>query len=61
VLEIVRAAAVQALASEQDDRFQTANDPGSPSASIADAQAWNEAEVAYWKNVTDGVKIELPE
>jgi hypothetical protein len=32
-----------------------------PSASIEDAQAWNKAEVAYWKKVTDEVKVELPD
>jgi hypothetical protein len=26
-----------------------------------DAQAFNRAEVAYWKKVTDQVKVELPD
>jgi tripartite-type tricarboxylate transporter receptor subunit TctC len=62
VLEIVRAAAVQALASEQvTSAFSQQMIRAVPSASIADAQEWNKAEVAYWKKVTDEVKIELPD
>jgi tripartite-type tricarboxylate transporter receptor subunit TctC len=62
VLEIVREAAVQALASEQvTTAFKQQMIRAVPSASIADAQAWNKAEVAYWKKVTDEVKIELPD
>jgi tripartite-type tricarboxylate transporter receptor subunit TctC len=62
VLEIIRAAAVQALASEQvTTAFKQQMIRAVPSASIADARAWNEAEVAYWKKVTDEVKIELPD
>ena len=62
MLEIVREAAVQALASEQlTTAFKQQMIRAVPSASIADAQAWNKAEVAYWKKVTDEVKIELPD
>jgi tripartite-type tricarboxylate transporter receptor subunit TctC len=62
VLEIVRKAAVQALGSEQvATAFKQQMIRPLPSASIADAQAWNRAEVAYWKKVTDEVKIELPD
>jgi tripartite-type tricarboxylate transporter receptor subunit TctC len=62
VLEIVRAAAVQALASEQvTSAFKQQMIRAVPSASIADAQEWNKAEMAYWKKVTDEVKIELPD
>ena len=62
VLEIVRAAAVQALASEQvTSAFKQQMIRAVPSASIADAREWNKAEVAYWKKVTDEVKIELPD
>ena len=32
-----------------------------PNASIEDAQAWNAIETAYWKKVTDEVKVELPD
>jgi tripartite-type tricarboxylate transporter receptor subunit TctC len=62
VLEIVREAAVQALASEQvTTAFRQQMIRAVPSASLADAQAWNKAEVAYWKKVTDEVKIDLPD
>ena len=53
VLEIVRKAAVQALHSEQvATAFKQQMIRPLPSASIDEAQAWNKAEVAYWK--TDG-------
>jgi len=62
VLEIVREAAVQALASEQvTTAFKQQMISAVPSGSLADAQAWNKAEVAYWKKVTDEVKIDLPD
>src|SRR5262249_26797529 len=62
VLEIVRKAAVQALHSEQvATAFKQQMIRPLPSASIDDAQAWNKAEVAYWKKVTDEVKVELPD
>ena len=62
VLEIVREAAVQALASGQvTTAFRQQMIRAVPSASLADAQAWNKAEVAYWKKVTDQVKIDLPD
>ena len=32
-----------------------------PSASLEDAEAFNRAERAYWKKVTEEVKIELPD
>src|SRR5262249_25651791 len=58
VLEIVRKAAVQALHSEQvATAFKQQMIRPLPSASIDDAQAWNKAEVAYWKKVTDEVKV----
>ena len=62
VLEIVRKAAVQALNSEQvATAFKQQMIRPLPSASIEEAQAWNKAEVAYWKKVTDEVKVELPD
>src|SRR6516164_778227 len=62
VLEIVRKAAVQALNSEQvTTAFKQQMIRALPSASIEEAQAWNKAEVAYWKKVTDEVKVELPD
>jgi tripartite-type tricarboxylate transporter receptor subunit TctC len=32
-----------------------------PNSSLEDAQAFNRAEMAYWKKVTDQVKVELPD
>jgi tripartite-type tricarboxylate transporter receptor subunit TctC len=62
VLEIVRKAAVQALNSEPvTTAFKQQMIRPLPSASIEEAQAWNKAEVAYWKKVTDEVKVELPD
>ena len=62
VLEIVRKAAVQALNSEPvATAFKQQMIRPVPSASSEEAQAWNKAEVAYWKRVTDEVKVELPD
>jgi tripartite-type tricarboxylate transporter receptor subunit TctC len=62
VLEVVRKAAVKALSSEQvGTAFGQQMIRAMPSASIEEAQAWNKAELAYWKKVTDEVKIELPD
>src|SRR5215467_223332 len=62
VLETVRAAAVKALASEQvTSAFKQQMIRAVPSASIADALAFDRAERAYWKKVTDAVKVELPD
>lgn len=32
-----------------------------PNATIADAKAWDVAERAYWKKLTQTVKVEKPE
>jgi len=32
-----------------------------PDASIAAAKAWNANEMAYWKKLTEDVKVERPE
>jgi tripartite-type tricarboxylate transporter receptor subunit TctC len=62
VLEIMRKAAVQALNSDQvATAFKQQMIRAVPSASSEDAQAWDKAEVAYWKKVTDEVKVELPD
>jgi tripartite-type tricarboxylate transporter receptor subunit TctC len=62
VLETVRKAVVQALASEQvATAFKKQMIKVVPSASLEDAQAFNRAEMAYWKKVTDQVKVELPD
>ena len=62
VLETIRAAAVQALDSEPVQiAFRRQMIKPTPSASLADAQAFNRAEMAYWKKVTEQVKVELPD
>jgi len=62
VLEIVRNAAVQALTTGQvTTAFKQQMIRPLPSASFEGAQAWNKAELAYWKKVTDEVKVELPD
>ncbi|TMJ73399.1 MAG: tripartite tricarboxylate transporter substrate binding protein [Alphaproteobacteria bacterium] len=62
VLEVVRQAAVQALGSEQvTTAFKQQMIRAVPNASFEDAQTWNKAELAYWKKVTDEVKVELPD
>src|SRR6266436_4249553 len=62
VLETVRKAAVQALESEAvATAFKKQMIKATPSSSFEDAQAFNRAEMAYWKKVTDQVKVELPD
>ena len=62
VLEILRNAAVQALNSEQvTTAFKQQIIRPLPSASFEEAQAWNKVEMAYWKKLTDEVKVELPD
>ena len=62
MLETVHRAAVQALASEPvQTAFKKQMIKAVPSASLEDAQAFNRAEIAYWKKVTDQVKVELPD
>jgi tripartite-type tricarboxylate transporter receptor subunit TctC len=62
VLEAVRKAAVEALASEPvQTAFKKQMIKALPSASLDDAAAFNRAEAAYWKKVTDQVKVELPD
>jgi tripartite-type tricarboxylate transporter receptor subunit TctC len=62
VLETIRAAAAQALKSEAvTTAFRKQVIKPTPSASLADAQAFSRAEMAYWKKVTEQVKVELPD
>ena len=62
VLETVRKAAAQALNSEPvETAFKKQMIKATPSGSLDDAQAFNRAEVAYWKKVTEQVKVELPD
>jgi tripartite-type tricarboxylate transporter receptor subunit TctC len=62
VLETVRKAAAQALLSEPvETTFKKQMIKATPSGSLEDAQAFNRAEIAYWKKVTEQVKVELPD
>jgi tripartite-type tricarboxylate transporter receptor subunit TctC len=62
VLETVRKAAAQALESEPvQTAFKKQMIKAVPNSSMDDAQAFNRAEMAYWKKVTDQVKVELPD
>ena len=62
VLEIVRKAAVQALQSEAvESTFKKQMIRAWPSASLEDAQAFDRSAAAYWKKVTEDVKVELPD
>ncbi|MFL5105505.1 MAG: Bug family tripartite tricarboxylate transporter substrate binding protein [Xanthobacteraceae bacterium] len=62
VLDMLHKAAVQALNSEPvQAAFKKQMIKTVPNASIDDARAWNTAEFAYWKKVTDEVKVELPD
>jgi len=62
VLETVRKAAVEALGSEPVQMaFKKQMIAATPSKSYEDAQAFNQAEIAYWRKVTEQVKVELPD
>src|SRR5215470_13668438 len=62
VLETVRKAAVQALTSEPvETTFKKQMIKATPSNSLDEALAFDRAERAYWKKVTDAVKVELPD
>ena len=61
-LATVHKAVVQALNSEPvQTAFKRQMIKAVPNASIEDARAWNAAETAYWKKVTEEVKVELPD
>src|SRR5215813_5953232 len=62
VLETLHKGIVQALNSEGvQSTFKKQMIKPVPNASIDEAREWNAAEFAYWKKVTDQVKVELPE
>ena len=62
VLETVFRITTQALRSESvQSAFARQMIKAIPSASLEDAEAFNRAERAYWKKVTEEVKIELPD
>jgi tripartite-type tricarboxylate transporter receptor subunit TctC len=59
VLETLHRQAVQALNSDAvQTTFKKQMIKAIPDTSIADAQAWNQAEAAHWKKITEDVKIE---
>jgi tripartite-type tricarboxylate transporter receptor subunit TctC len=62
VLDTLHKAAVQSLKSEPvQTAFRKQMIKAVPNASIDDARAFDRAEAAYWKKVTDEVKVELPD
>jgi tripartite-type tricarboxylate transporter receptor subunit TctC len=62
VLETVRKAAVQALTSEPvETTFKKQMIKATPSNSLDEALTFDRSERAYWKKVTDAVKVELPD
>jgi tripartite-type tricarboxylate transporter receptor subunit TctC len=62
VLDTLHKAVTQALNSEAvQTAFGRQMIKAVPNASIDDAQAWNAAEVAYWRKLAADVKVELPD
>jgi tripartite-type tricarboxylate transporter receptor subunit TctC len=62
VLATLHKAVVQALNSEPvQATFKRQMIKTVPNASIEEARKWSEAEFAYWKKVTEEVKVELPD
>ena len=62
VLETIHKATVAALKSAPvQEAFKKQMIKAVPDASIAAAKAWNANETAYWKKLTETVKVERPE
>jgi tripartite-type tricarboxylate transporter receptor subunit TctC len=62
VLETIHKATVAALKSAPvQDAFKKQMIKATPDASIAAAKTWNANEMAYWKKLTEDVKVERPE
>jgi tripartite-type tricarboxylate transporter receptor subunit TctC len=62
VLDAIFKAAVQALNSEPvQTSFRKQMIKAVPSASVEEAQAFDRAETAYWKKITEEVRVELPD
>jgi tripartite-type tricarboxylate transporter receptor subunit TctC len=62
VLDTLHKAVVATLNSEPvQSTFRKQMIKTVPNASIEDAQVWNKAEAAYWKKLTEEVKVELPD
>ncbi len=62
VLDTLLKAVVASLKSEPvQTAFQKQLIKAVPNTSLDDAQAFNRAEMAYWKQLTEDVKVELPD
>ncbi len=62
VLDTIHKATVAALKSAPvQEAFKKQMIKAVPNASIADAKAWNATETAYWRKLTEQVKVEKPE
>ncbi len=62
VLETIHKATVAALKSASvQEAFKKQMIKAVPEASIAAAKTWNANEMAYWKKLTEEVKVERPE
>jgi tripartite-type tricarboxylate transporter receptor subunit TctC len=62
VLDTIHKATVAALDSASvQEAFKKQMIKAVPNSSIADAKAWNATEMAYWKKLTEEVKVERPE
>src|ERR1044071_803501 len=62
VLETIHKATVAApKAPPMEEAFKKQMIKAVPDASIAGAKAWNANEMAYWKKLTENVKVERPE
>lgn len=62
VLETIHKATVAALNSAPvREAFKKQMIKAVPNSSIADAKAWSATEMAYWKKLTEEVKVERPE
>jgi len=62
VLETIHKATVAALKSAPvQEAFKKQMIKAVPDASITAAKAWNANEMAYWKKLTEDVKVERPE
>jgi tripartite-type tricarboxylate transporter receptor subunit TctC len=62
VLNTLHKATVQALQSEPvQSAFKKQMIKAVPNSSLADARAWNATEMAYWRKLTEQVKVERPE
>ena len=62
VLDSLHRATVQALKSDAvQETFGKQMIKAIPDASVAEAQVWNKRETAHWKELTERIKIEIPQ